>query len=263
MLTLSRVFVSGSMIVCQSTALSVSYFSACHCLTYPKKNSPYSAVDSERYSSLVKAVMSSRVSSQTPESLQVEDEHIYGPVVKAQKLSRPEMREPKILHPFLNPEGALTTDESGPPVHIQLNRGKSFAPSVTRILQQTLSTEQLFYLDRWKRRMVAELGEEGFKQYSQSKIRMFTFIVTPLQLHPHRSFVFKQVYSSRGSFSTLLWRRFWCQGWRGHQGRQGHQSIHLMFRDTFRASPTFWRTSGRWEPSKARCSTALWTTWAL
>ncbi|XP_024152581.1 mitochondrial genome maintenance exonuclease 1 isoform X2 [Oryzias melastigma] len=26
----------------------------------------------------------------------------------------------------------------------------------------------MFYLDRWKRRMVAELGEEGFKQYSQN-----------------------------------------------------------------------------------------------
>lgn len=174
MLIIKRVVSVGGIIVPLWTSLSVSNFSACHCLRSPKRRSPYSSVDSERYSSLVKSVMSSRVSSQTPETLQVEDEHIYGPVVKAQTpSSRPEMREPKTLHPFSHCEETLETEEpeSGPPVRISLNRGqgRSSVPSVTRILQQTLSPEQIFHLERWKKRMIAELGEEGFKEYSQSK----------------------------------------------------------------------------------------------
>uniref|UniRef100_A0A3B4T8H8 Mitochondrial genome maintenance exonuclease 1 n=1 Tax=Seriola dumerili TaxID=41447 RepID=A0A3B4T8H8_SERDU len=72
----------------QCTSLLVRNLSlACHCLRYPKRNSPYSLSNSERYSSLLKSVISSRVSSQTPETLQAEDEHIYGPIVKGQTLS--------------------------------------------------------------------------------------------------------------------------------------------------------------------------------
>lgn len=174
MFTLKRVVWVGGVIVPQCASLSVGNFSACHCIQSPKRQSPYSSVDSERYSSLVKSVMSSRVSSQTPETLQAEDEQVYGPVVKAQTASsRPEMRVPKTHHPFLHCEEVLETEEpeSGPPTRILLNRGRgrSSVPSVTRILQQTLSPEQIFYLERWKRRMIAELGEEGFKEYSQSK----------------------------------------------------------------------------------------------
>lgn len=152
MFILKRVVSVGGIIVPPCTSLTASNFSACCFLTTPKRPSPYSSVVSERYSSLVKSVMASRVSSQTPETLQAEDDHIYGPVVKAQtpSSSRPEMKVPKTLHPFLSCEETLETDEpeSGPPARIVLNRGqgRSSVPSVTRILQQTLSPEQVFYL---------------------------------------------------------------------------------------------------------------------
>lgn len=175
MLVRKHVVSLGGIIVPQcASLLFVNNVSACcYRLRSSKRPSPYSSVDSGRYSSLVKSVMSSRISPQTPATLQEEDEHIYGPVVKAQTPSRPEMKVPKTLHPFLHGKETPETEEleMRPPTRIGLNRGqgRSSVPSVTRILQQTLSPEQIFYLERWKRRMIAELGEEGFKEYSQSK----------------------------------------------------------------------------------------------
>lgn len=171
MFSFTRVVSLGGIIVPPRTSLSVNNFSVCQCLS--KRHSPYSSMDTERYSSLVKSVMSSKVSCQTPETLNAEDEHIYGPVFKASTPSSgPKTRVPKTLHPFVQCRDTLEADEpeSGPPTRIALNRGqgRSLVPSVTRILQKTLSPDQVFYLERWKRRMIAELGEEGFKEYSRS-----------------------------------------------------------------------------------------------
>lgn len=173
MFSFQRLAFYGGITVPQCASLSMN-FSVCHCLLSRKRHSPYSSVDTGRYSSIVKSIMSVRVSAQTPETLKDEDEHIYGPVIKARASAPgPQEKLPKTLHPFLLDNESIELDdvELGPPAQIILNRGqgRGTVPSVTRILQQTLSPEQLFYLERWKKKMIAELGEEGFANYSQSK----------------------------------------------------------------------------------------------
>lgn len=128
-------------------------------------------VDRERYSSLVKAVVSSKVSSQTPESLEEEDNKLYGPVIRSKPSNHKHTPQvPKNALPIINTEKTSLSAECdhGNLARFSLPRGseRSGMPSVTRILQDTMSPAQLFYLERWKRRMIAELGEEGFKAYS-------------------------------------------------------------------------------------------------
>lgn len=135
-----------------------------------KKVSQYSSVDTERYSSLVRAVLSSKTSSQSPASIEDEDFQLYGPVIR----SRPPSQQPKVpkkLHPLLNEAKGQSEYVPGPLARITLQRDSNttYLPSVTRILQKTMPPDQAFYLERWKRRMIAELGEEGFKEYSLSK----------------------------------------------------------------------------------------------
>ncbi|XP_030627691.1 mitochondrial genome maintenance exonuclease 1 [Chanos chanos] len=140
-----------------------------------KKNSQYSTVDTERYSSLVKAVISSRTSPQTPESLQDEDGRIFGPIVKSKSFSKDVSRQPKKMFPLLNDAKTVNQQEYDQRslTRIALKRGpeKSTIPSVTHILQRTMSAEQIFYLERWRKRMIAELGEEGFKEYTSNIFR--------------------------------------------------------------------------------------------
>ena len=47
-------------------------------------------------------------------------------------------------------------------------------PSVTSILSKTMSPEARFFLDRWEKEMIAELGEDGFAKYKKGmRVIMF------------------------------------------------------------------------------------------
>lgn len=170
--TKSRRFVYRLLQYCNTISVGKCFSTSC-AWTSRKKPSQYGTVDTERYSSLVKAVVSSRVSYQTPDSLEEEDNTLYGPIVRSKSSSNkltPVV--PKNFHPLIKEEKTMLSEECDPgkPVRLSLPRGseRSDMPSVTRILQQTMSPQQLFYLERWKRKMMAELGEEGFKAYSAS-----------------------------------------------------------------------------------------------
>lgn len=171
-------------------------FSASASAASPKRKSPYRLADDGRYSSLVKAVVRPRVppNPRTPETLGEEDERIYGPVVaaassadassadaesrRAQVTTRGS-REHQLIWPTItceegpsDPLDPLTLDPLTPTrVPLQRGEGRARVPSVTRVLQGTLSPQQLFYLERWKKRMIAELGEEGFREYSECLFR--------------------------------------------------------------------------------------------
>lgn len=43
-------------------------------------------------------------------------------------------------------------------------------PSVTSILSETKSESAKFVLERWKRKMVAQLGVEGFEKYQKGTL---------------------------------------------------------------------------------------------
>lgn len=136
-----------------------------------KKTNPYEEVDQEKYSDLVQSVLSFRGNAQTQESLFEEDTLLYGPVSKC-KSHLQQDEEARLTgngFPLFNPERSLkpnTANDATIPLKIPLQRNK--IPSVTRVLQQTMTSEQIFYLERWKQRMILELGEDGFAEYTSN-----------------------------------------------------------------------------------------------
>lgn len=153
---------------CSRTATFSSFPGLC------ARKKRYSDVDSEHYSSLVKAVVSTRISSQTPESIENEDQCLYGSIVK----SKPHVcRALKNPWPLLNNSKPVLNAENveGSMTRISLQSGSdhTYIPSVTKILQKTMSAQQVLYLERWKKRKIAELGVEGFKEYSNSRPQLF------------------------------------------------------------------------------------------
>ncbi|XP_045688720.1 mitochondrial genome maintenance exonuclease 1 [Phyllostomus hastatus] len=135
-----------------------------------KKGNPYEEVNQEKYSDLVQSVLSFRGHAQTPESLFEEDTLLYGPVSKCKPPKQEEeAKVPGNWFPLFSPERSLKPNamsDATVPLKIPLQRNKM--PSVTRVLQQTMTSEQIFYLERWKQRMILELGEDGFAEYTSN-----------------------------------------------------------------------------------------------
>lgn len=134
-----------------------------------KKGNSYDQVDQEKYKSLVHSVISYKTSAQTPDTILEEDNLLYGPPAKHTPPIKAGTRTPRNWVPLINPSKRIlpVSSDSKVPMKIRLQRTKM--PSVTRILQQTLSPQQVFYLERWKQKMIEELGKEGFEEYTKSK----------------------------------------------------------------------------------------------
>ncbi|XP_066090195.1 mitochondrial genome maintenance exonuclease 1 isoform X1 [Saccopteryx bilineata] len=136
-----------------------------------KKNmSPYGEVNQEKYSDLIKSVLSFRSHAQTPETLFEEDSLLYGPVSKCKPPKQDEeARVPGNWFPLFDPERNVepnATSDATIPLKIPLRSNN--IPSVTRVLQKTMTSEQVFYLERWKQRMILKLGEDGFAEYTSN-----------------------------------------------------------------------------------------------
>lgn len=147
---------------------------SCNVFSRKKKVNGYEDVDREKYSDLVRTVTTSKTSAQTPERLLEEDSFLYGKVMRSKDpVQESEPKVPQNHVPLNNPNKVpLSVEQMDPNIPVKIGLpGKSQMtngrmPSVTRILQQTMPMEQAFYLERWKQRMIMELGEEGFIAYT-------------------------------------------------------------------------------------------------
>ncbi|XP_075059905.1 mitochondrial genome maintenance exonuclease 1 [Mixophyes fleayi] len=171
---INRNFKRLGNILFQQGHIPVFLSTSCRTLSRKKKLNGYGDVDQEKYANLVRMVTTSKTSSQTPDRLFEEDHFLYGKVVKSNLPSQE--TEPKIPQnrvSLSNPNKVLLSVENTDPsipVQISLPARSQMTndrlPSVTRILQKTMPMEQAFYLERWKQRMIMELGEEGFIAYT-------------------------------------------------------------------------------------------------
>lgn len=163
--TICRQLRSSKGFSVESAAL-VAFSTSSYSCGRKKKVNPYEEVDQEKYSNLVQSVLSSRGVAHTPGSVE-EDALLCGPVSKHKPPKQGEDRRvPQNWFPIFNPERSDKPNASDPSVPLKIPLQRNVIPSVTRVLQQTMTKQQVFWLERWKQRMILELGEDGFKEYN-------------------------------------------------------------------------------------------------
>uniref|UniRef100_A0A2K5IGV5 Mitochondrial genome maintenance exonuclease 1 n=1 Tax=Colobus angolensis palliatus TaxID=336983 RepID=A0A2K5IGV5_COLAP len=167
--TICRQLRSSKGFSVESAAL-VAFSTSSYSCGRKKKVNPYEEVDQEKYSNLVQSVLSSRGVAHTPGSVE-EDALLCGPVSKPKPPKQGEDRRvPQNWFPIFNPERSDKPNASDPSVPLKIPLQRNVIPSVTRVLQQTMTKQQVFWLERWKQRMILELGEDGFKEYNSSSV---------------------------------------------------------------------------------------------
>lgn len=77
--------------------------------------------------------------------------------------------DPILLFPLIHvsEQGMGEKELPLPSVHLPLPE-KQHMPSVTHILKETMSPENVAILQRWEEQMIKKLGVEGFKEYKQN-----------------------------------------------------------------------------------------------
>lgn len=81
-------------------------------------------------------------------------------------------------------------------------------PAVTTILSETKSPMAKLILERWKRNMINELGEEGFEKYQQSKLLIQFSVLNALFVYLFVLKKFLQTYSQPERRFIKLFRSF-------------------------------------------------------
>ncbi|XP_030699840.1 mitochondrial genome maintenance exonuclease 1-like isoform X1 [Globicephala melas] len=148
-------------------APSVVFSTSSYMCGRKKKVNRYEEEDPKKYSDLVRSVLSFRGHAQTPQPLFEEDALLYGPVRKCKAPKQEEgAGDPRNWGPLFNPEKSGKPNDPTVPLKIPLQR--NMIPRVTRVLQQTMNSEQISCLERWKQWMILELGEDGFAEYTSN-----------------------------------------------------------------------------------------------
>uniref|UniRef100_K7FI32 Mitochondrial genome maintenance exonuclease 1 n=1 Tax=Pelodiscus sinensis TaxID=13735 RepID=K7FI32_PELSI len=154
---------------CKNQVPCVCLYVSSYLCSKKKKENGYEQVDQERYTNLVRSVTSFKTSPRTPETLFEEDDLMYGPVSKFKSpVTDAETKIPKNWVPLINSNKRTLPPNSDPKCLLKIGLKRHKVPSVTNVLQQTMSSEQAFYLERWKQRMILELGNDGFAEYTKN-----------------------------------------------------------------------------------------------